>query len=64
MAPDVARTAPETKDDQKTEPKGCCGGEAPAGSSACCALDAEVKSSGGSGCGCAAKAEPAKKGCC
>ncbi len=31
---------------------GCCGGPAPAGSNACCALDAEVKSSGGSGCGC------------
>jgi len=53
---------------------GCCGGEAPAGADACCALDAEVKSAGGSGCGCgmsteplapsAAPAAPAAKGCC
>ena len=31
---------------------GCCGGPAPAGTDACCAQDAAVKSSGGSGCGC------------
>jgi hypothetical protein len=30
----------------------CCGGPAPAGTSACCAEDADVKSDGGSGCGC------------
>ncbi len=48
---------------------GCCGGEAPNGSGACCALDAEVKSGGGIGCGCgAAFAEPGATsrsgGCC
>jgi hypothetical protein len=31
---------------------GCCGGPAPASSGACCALDAEAKASGQSGCGC------------
>jgi RNA polymerase sigma-70 factor, ECF subfamily len=47
---------------------GCCGGAAPKDSGACCALDAEVKQSGGTGCGCSSKAAsapaPAKKGCC
>lgn len=45
---------------------GCCGGAAPKDSGACCALDAEVKQSGGTGCGCGSKAAaaPAKKGCC
>jgi thioredoxin reductase len=32
---------------------GCCGGPAPAASGACCALDAEAKAAGKSGCGCA-----------
>jgi hypothetical protein len=49
---------------KEAEPAGCCGGPAPAESQACCALDAEVKSTGGTGCGCAQKAEPVKKGCC
>jgi hypothetical protein len=31
---------------------GCCGGPAPAASGACCALDAEAKAAGQSGCGC------------
>lgn len=43
---------------------GCCGGSAPAGADACCALDAEVKSAGGSGCGCGAAAAPKSGGCC
>lgn len=48
---------------------GCCGGDAPAGADACCALDADVKSAGGSGCGCgtspgAPAAASAAKGCC
>jgi hypothetical protein len=43
---------------------GCCGGPAPQSSSACCALDAEVKATGGSGCGCGSKTVSAKKGCC
>jgi len=57
-----------------TEPQasGCCGGDAPVGTDACCALDAEVKAEGGSGCGCdaatdlptAAPVAAAAKGCC
>lgn len=47
---------------------GCCGGAAPKDSGACCARDAEVKQSGGTGCGCgtkpAAPAPAVKKGCC
>ncbi len=50
---------------------GCCGGEAPAGTDACCAEDADVKAAGGSGCGCdaptdlpAATPASAAKGCC
>jgi hypothetical protein len=31
---------------------GCCGGAAPAGSNACCALDAEARDAGEGGCGC------------
>lgn len=53
---------PTTTINQET---GCCGGAAPKDSGACCALDAEVKASGGAGCGCGTKAAtPAKKGCC
>jgi hypothetical protein len=33
-------------------PQTCCGGPAPSGTSACCARDAEVRSAGGTGCGC------------
>jgi hypothetical protein len=47
--------------------QGCCGGAAPKGLEACCALDAEVKSAGGPGCGCGPKAESrasARRGCC
>jgi hypothetical protein len=45
---------------------GCCGGLAPAGTSACCAQDAAVKSAGGTGCGCSAqpRREGAKKSAC
>ena len=46
---------------------GCCGGPAPAGTSACCAHDAAVKSTGGTGCGCSApprRDAPAKSSCC
>ena len=35
---------------------GCCGGAAPEGVDACCALDAEVKAEGGAGCGCTPRA--------
>jgi RNA polymerase sigma-70 factor (ECF subfamily) len=49
-------------------PSGCCGGPAPADSGACCVADAEVKATGGDGCGCGA-AKPAATpkpagGCC
>jgi hypothetical protein len=46
---------------------GCCGGAAPQGADACCALDASIKSTGGSGCGCAKPAVNGarqKGGCC
>jgi hypothetical protein len=46
---------------------GCCGGAAPTGADACCALDAEVKATGASGCGCGPKTPSdtaAPKGCC
>ena len=46
---------------------GCCGGAAPEGADACCVLDAEIKSAGGSGCGCAPRAANGatrKGGCC
>lgn len=33
-------------------PSACCGGPAPAGTDACCAQDAHVKTTGGAGCGC------------
>ncbi len=46
------------------EGTGCCGGAAPKGSNACCALDAQVKSAGGSGCGCASDKPAKKTSCC
>lgn len=66
MTLEARSTGTETR---STEPpkqeSGCCGGPAEAGSGACCALDQEVKASGGAGCGCGVKtATPAKKGCC
>ena len=36
---------------------GCCGGPAPATSTACCALDAEAKAAGQAGCGCGETAD-------
>lgn len=56
-----------TETGTKTEEtsNGCCGGPAPHGANACCALDADVKDAGGTGCGCGTKpAKPATKGCC
>jgi hypothetical protein len=54
---------------QQAAPTTCCGGPAPAGTNACCARDAEVKSAGGAGCGCGSAPMPAapavtKTGCC
>ncbi|MGW8391625.1 arsenic resistance N-acetyltransferase ArsN2 [Pseudoduganella sp. HUAS MS19] len=46
---------------------GCCGGPAPAGSEACCALDAEEKAKGASGCtssGTCKPRRPESSGCC
>jgi hypothetical protein len=43
---------------------GCCGGSAPKGTDACCALDAQAKSEGGAGCGCNTVVAPRKKRCC
>jgi RNA polymerase sigma-70 factor (ECF subfamily) len=58
-------TDPTTTSSTQEASTGCCGGPAPKDASACCALDAEVKATGGSGCGCGAKpATTAKKGCC
>jgi hypothetical protein len=44
----------------------CCGGPAPAGAGACCAQDADLKSRGGTGCGCtgSTSAKPAETACC
>ena len=47
--------------------RGCCGGPAPAGTDACCAHDAAVKSKGGTGCGCGSaprRDTPTKAACC
>jgi RNA polymerase sigma-70 factor (ECF subfamily) len=54
----------ESTNTQPAAPSACCGGPAPQSSGACCALDAEVKATGGSGCGCASKTTTTKKGCC
>jgi hypothetical protein len=55
-----------TVDRSPLEPSVCCGGAAPVGADACCALDADVKSSGGAGCGCNAPvpAPATSGGCC
>ena len=61
------RGAADTSLAQGGAPHTCCGGPAPSGTSACCALDAEVKSTGGTGCGCgsaAATPAPKKSVCC
>lgn len=57
--------ATETETTTLNTSTGCCGGEPPKDSNACCALDAEVKAAGGAGCGCGPKtATTTKKGCC
>jgi hypothetical protein len=46
---------------------GCCGGPAPVGTNACCAKDAAVKSTGGTGCECGSSPQrgaPIKGTCC
>ena len=62
-APDCRTSTTQTQ----AAPSTCCGGPAPTGTDACCARDAEVKSTGGAGCGCgSAPAAPAPKktACC
>ncbi|MBU1351201.1 MAG: NAD(P)-binding domain-containing protein [Gammaproteobacteria bacterium] len=62
VAPGAAPDAPSTK-------QACCGGPARANAQACCALDEEVRTQGGAGCGCGTrpsvgKASPAPNACC
>ncbi len=55
----------ETSSRTDQDASGCCGGAAPKDSNACCALDAQTKASGGTGCGCnPAGSAMTKKGCC
>jgi hypothetical protein len=64
------RAAHATDSEAATEERaqtGCCGGAAPTGVDGCCALDAEVKATGASGCGCGPttpSTAAAAKGCC
>ena len=46
------RTDTEDSRTDHASASGCCGGPAPVGTSACCAEDAVVKATGGTGCGC------------
>ena len=60
-------TIPHASTLDGSAPRACCGGPAPTGSDACCVKDAEVKSAGGSGCGCGSKPAapaPKKTACC
>ena len=60
----ASRTDPAS---EHREAAACCGGPAPAGTSACCTQDAEVKSEGGAGCGCSSSPTPpqrTKTSCC
>lgn len=66
IAPPPAHDPYSSTNQHQAAPSACCGGPAPAGADACCARDAEVKSTGGAGCGCGSAAAPAPKktGCC
>jgi hypothetical protein len=55
------QTTTSSNESRKTQLDSCCGGPAPAGVSACCAQDAEVKSSGGTGCGCLSQTSAAPR---
>ena len=48
QAIDQASPGPKQHDQE-----GCCGGPSPKDTEACCALDAELKTAGRAGCGCA-----------
>jgi hypothetical protein len=62
--PDLSSGAVSTR--RKDAEPTCCGGPAPSGTDACCARDAEVRSTGGAGCGCQSTpdAPAAKKTAC
>lgn len=70
----ATRTEATTERYLSTDPKqatgsSCCGGPAPTDTDACCARDAEVKATGGAGCGCASEPAtpaptPKKAVCC
>jgi RNA polymerase sigma-70 factor (ECF subfamily) len=69
MKETIEAKATETDTIKEPASSGCCGGPAPTDASACCALDEQVKATGGAGCGCgpqAATTSPTakKKGCC
>jgi hypothetical protein len=71
MSNEIAKTETHTTKRETSRGQeaqaGCCGGAAPQGADACCALDANIKSTGGSGCGCAARAANGARqngGCC
>ena len=51
---------------QEAATDACCGGPAPAGTNACCVLDAEAKTAGDVGCGCgsASATRASKKSTC
>jgi hypothetical protein len=56
-----------TNSPERRAQSSCCGGPAPRTSGACCAVDAEIKATGGAGCGCAPAAKAATTGrrrCC
>jgi hypothetical protein len=55
------QTTTSSGESRKTQPTSCCGGPAPAGVSACCAQDAAMKSSGGTGCGCSSQVSEAPR---
>jgi hypothetical protein len=60
------KVAQESRTVEPAASSGCCGGPAPVGTDACCAQDAAVKSTGGSGSGCQANAPKSEKktSCC
>jgi hypothetical protein len=56
-------TTPKGFESAGKEPAACCGGPT-SDPGTCCALDARIKESGGSGCGCKARQAPGPRPCC
>ena len=57
----------DTASSKPLDPGDCCGGPAPKGADACCVLDAQAKSAGTAGCGCASQDQfrtAARGSCC